>query len=238
MPDNRGSSDRLLHEDLLHLTSIREIVPGFLHEISQPLNAISLAGQLLDLKLSQAAGADVDTTYLSEKLGVITEGVQRTSKIMEDLRSFNDHGAVAPKESNLREAFDKIFNLMTRQFINREVTVRVESEEHLPALETELRLAQCTIVQCLAFSRDCVLTLATWHADRSMPYDKTLNVELAHAEGSHIVTMAWHMGEFPPDEPPIPLETGSGLKAAELALEAKGSRLEVAPHRVQAILAG
>ncbi len=43
------SNDLLAHEDILQLTSLREVFGGFAHEIAQPLNAIMIATQVFQL---------------------------------------------------------------------------------------------------------------------------------------------------------------------------------------------
>ena len=59
---------RLLQEDLLRLASLGEVFGGFAHEIAQPLNAIMIASQVVQLKVERSALPKEEKEFITQRL--------------------------------------------------------------------------------------------------------------------------------------------------------------------------
>ncbi len=76
----------LSQEDLLRLASLGEVFGGFAHEIAQPLNAIMIASQVVQLKVERSDLPEEEKKFVVHRLSIVTSQVQKASEIVESLR--------------------------------------------------------------------------------------------------------------------------------------------------------
>ena len=64
-------------DEILHLTSFKEIFGGFAHEIAQPLNALMIAAQVIQFKVEQSILLQDEKSYVLQRLDLMMKQVKR-----------------------------------------------------------------------------------------------------------------------------------------------------------------
>jgi phosphoglycerate-specific signal transduction histidine kinase len=220
------SNDLLAHEDILHLTALREVFSGFAHEIAQPLNAIMIATQVIQLKLDRSFLTEEEKAFLKQRLGIVTSQAQRASHIVENLRLFSRANASGAVPIGIREAFETIRGLMGQQFIARGIDLTWECDQLPCSTRESMHLIEGVIVQALAFARDCALTIGNWHERKGMPYKKAVDVHLVANNSATRMTITWDRGQFQPSDETMDCSKHIGLSIASSVMTGLGGRLE------------
>lgn len=212
---------------LLRLTSLRELFGGFAHEIAQPLNAIIIAAQVIQLKLQQSPLPQAEMEFFSQRLELVTSQVQRATEIVERLRRFNQDTPSQVVDKDLASMCDRLFDLMRQQFVARGIDVRWKSEQPVPPPPADPFVAEGAIVQTLAFARDTVQALGEWHEKRRLPFTKALTATRKTVKGKPAIRLEWQTGEYPPDEHPLDLGSQPGLAVARSVVDAFGGNVRI-----------
>ena len=189
----------LPQEDLLRLASLGEVFGGFAHEIAQPLNAIMIASQVVQLKVERSDLPEEEKKFIAHRLNIVNSQVQKASQIVESLRVFSGANVSGFGETGLKGIFEKIYGLMEQQFISRGIEFRCECDEALPSIRNNPNLVEGVMVQGLAFARDAVAALGVWHDQRSIPYKKFLTVRFTELDGVCSADILWDSGGLPAD---------------------------------------
>jgi hypothetical protein len=222
METNNG----LPQEDLLRLASLGEVFGGFAHEMAQPLNAIMIASQVVQLKVERSALTDEEKSFIVHRLNIVTSQVQKASGIVENLRIFSGANISGIGESGLKEIFEKIHGLMGQQFISRGIELSCKCEKALPSIRSNPNLVEGIMVQGLAFARDAIAALGVWHDQRGIPYKKFLTVSFTELDGICAADILWDSGALPADVSVMDAQNHTGLSTASKVLASMGGRLE------------
>jgi phosphoglycerate-specific signal transduction histidine kinase len=210
--------------EILHLTSLAEVFGGFAHEIAQPLNAIMIASQVLQLKVERSDLSTPEKNFLVQRLATVTNQVQRASDIVEALRGFTRRSADRAG-THVADIFRRVFGLMEQQFIIRSIAVDVDLAEDLPPVIGEVDTIQEIMVQGLAFSREAVSAIANWHNTHGVPYDKRLQVYFTQTQPEQAMHLDWDLGQFPKGSTVLDPCTHLGLSTAGSVLRGRGGSL-------------
>jgi two-component system, LuxR family, sensor kinase FixL len=210
--------------EILHLTSLAEVFGGFAHEIAQPLNAIMIASQVLQLKVERSDLSNPEKNFLLQRLVTVTNQVQRASDIVEALRGFTRRN---PDRAGtlVADIFRRVFGLMEQQFMIRSITVDVDLADDLPPITGDMDTIQEIMVQGLAFSRDAVSAIGNWHNAQGAPYDKRLQVSFSQTESEQSMHMDWDLGQFPKGSSVLDPGVHLGLSTAGFVLGSNGGSL-------------
>jgi len=220
------SKNVLLQEDLLRLASLGEVFGGFAHEIAQPLNAIMIASQVVQLKVERSALPEEEKEFIVHRLNIVTSQVQKAGAIVESLRLFSGANISGHEDAGLKGIFEKIHGLMGQQFISRGIELKWEYDEAIPAIGNNPNLAEGIMVQGLAFARDAVAAIGVWHDQRSIPYKKSLTVRFKEMEGACAAYILWDSGALPADTSVMDAQNHTGLATAGTVLSSIGGKLE------------
>jgi signal transduction histidine kinase len=223
-------------EDLLHLSSVQELFGGFAHEVAQPLNAIMIASQVLQLKVQRSALSQEEKSFLSQRLGIVASQVQRATQIVDGLRHFVAGGADYGSPSDIAGAYERIRSLMDQQFMGRGIDMRLESAGSLLPVKMNLHEAESVLVHCLAFVRDSLEEIGRRHEGQSPPFQKTAVMTFGSRQNVSVVSVQWSMGSLPPGEAPIDPEERTGLMTARSVLRSQGGDLRTSPSSLEAII--
>ncbi len=66
----------LADEDVLQLTTFEELFAGFAHEIAQPLNAVMIASQVIQIKIDGTSLSPDEKAFFTQRLGIVTSQIQ------------------------------------------------------------------------------------------------------------------------------------------------------------------
>jgi C4-dicarboxylate-specific signal transduction histidine kinase len=212
-------------EDILHLTSLAEVFGGFAHEIAQPLNAIMIASQVMQLKVERSELPDAEKVFMSQRLAIVAAQVQRASKVVETLRKFTRRTSNQKAGADLEHMVREILELMDQQFVMRGIEVVLDCTPSLSPIQADLSIPERILVQSLAFSRDAVVAIGNWHASSGASYDKRLKIHVMEMNGHQLVHISWPLGQLPEDTRLIDGSVHIGLATATAILAAQGGSL-------------
>ena len=213
-------------EDLVRLASLGEVFGGFAHEMAQPLNAIMIASQVVQLKVERSALPEEEKAFIVRRLNTVTSQVQKASGIVENLRIFSGANISGIGETGLKEIFEKIYGLMGQQFISRGIELNCKYEKALLSIRSNPNLVEGIMVQGLAFARDAIAALGVWHDQRGIPYKKILTVRFREQTGVSAADILWESGALPADVSVMDAQHHTGLATAGKVLASMGGRLE------------
>jgi nitrogen-specific signal transduction histidine kinase len=218
----------LTDEDVLQLTSFEELFAGFAHEIAQPLNAIMIASQVIQLKLEATSMTGPEKAFFIQRLSIVTSQIQKVSHLLEGFRSFSRRGqsdSAAP--TDLHAVFTRVYSLMAQQFAARGIQVTVDAANHLPSILKQLGKIEGAIVQGLAFARDSISAIAQWHGNAGIDYERSLQVKLIEIQGASGMHLLWNKGQIAMEAVSVSPDRHVGLGAAGSVLRSMGGALEV-----------
>lgn len=112
-------------EQLAHtsrLAELGELATGVAHELSQPLNAITMSASNIVAKLDKDA---LDVSYLRAKIARIKEQVVRSAKIIDDLKSFARAKELAREKIEISTIIAASIQMVRSQFELDNVKVNV-----------------------------------------------------------------------------------------------------------------
>lgn len=225
-------------EDLLHLTSLREVFGGFAHEIAQPLNAIMIAAQVIQLRLDRNPLPDAEKFFLVQRLELISSQVQRVSKIVGNVRGFGQDGSSESETpTNPAMVFNHVYGMMGQQFVGRGIEFTVEEEApDLRPTGMPRSVVENSVVQMLAYARDMVRHVEAQYTARQETFKKAVRARLVNGDSGPTLVLWWESGhaldglEFPdPAERP-------GLAAAKELIQSAGGSLSVEGTSVAMVL--
>ena len=224
--------DGPIQEDLLHLASLGEVFGGFSHEIAQPLNAILIASQVIQLKVQRSALPEEAKDFFDKRLEIVSSQVQRATQMVESLRLFTTASSSYPEETSIREVFQRVFEFMHTQFLKRGIDIALHSDSSLPLIRDNLHVIESILVQSLAYARDSVEAVARWHESRGAPYEKAMTAKLFETRGASAMEIEWNIGRCPVDTMPIDPESRVGLATSRRVLQSKGGMLETTAGKI------
>lgn len=224
--------DGPIQEDLLHLASLGEVFGGFSHEIAQPLNAILIASQVIQLTVQRSALPAEAKEFFDKRLEIISSQVQRATQMVESLRLFTGADTSYPEETSIREVFQRVFEFMRTQFLKRGIDITLHSGGSLPLIRDNLHVIESILVQSLAYARDSVQAVARWHESLGTPYEKAATVKLFENRGASTVEIEWSLGKHPDVAMVIDPRSRVGLATAHQVLQSMGGTLETTSAKV------
>ena len=128
------------------MAALGQLVAGVAHEINNPINFIIAALPSIDRDLEKALamvpeqgrGAEYEKIQkrLGKLLGAISEGAERTSGIVRDLRAFTRLGTQEVGTADLHEALDATLALLQHQIGERIEIVKIYGE--IPPIECSI----------------------------------------------------------------------------------------------------
>ncbi|MBI5250253.1 MAG: hypothetical protein HY912_12225 [Desulfomonile tiedjei] len=217
--------DTLPHEDVLHLTSLKEVFGGFAHEIAQPLHTIMIASQVCQLKLARTGLPEEEKLFLAQRLNIVTSQVQRATGIIESLRAFSRGTLEQQDAGDIGLVFRHVQGLMAQQFVGRGIELTCHMHDPLPPAKEKTQLLEGIIVQGLAYARDAVSALDDWHRRNTIDYKKSVTVNIS-GKNSLIMNISWIPGEKSSLESLPDASRRPGLMAAASALKSVGGGIE------------
>jgi len=226
------TSALLSQEEILHLTSLRELFGAFAHEISQPLNAIMIAAQVLQLRIQRSSLSEEEKTSLVARLGVVLSQVQRAGGIVDEVRSLSRRvGLEESAKPHTSALVDKVHGLVGQQFMGRGINLTKNCSAIQATVTVDPRVVEWSLVQCLAFARDSVESIGAWHGRNEIAFNKAVTVNCTAGSGASLVRVEWGIGKLSGDQVAdlVRPSRHAGLNAASSVMKSLGGNLECSP---------
>jgi signal transduction histidine kinase/CheY-like chemotaxis protein len=152
------SREKAMEMQILHasrLASLGEMATGIVHELSQPLNDISVRAQLLTHRVQKDGGLPPEEICaVSQK---VTEGVFRIAEVLQHLRVYARAQACAEAcEFNPMELVEGSLQLIRTQMKSWGISLVVEPEEPLLPVRGKLHELQHALTNVLLNARDAL----------------------------------------------------------------------------------
>ncbi len=213
-----ASDSSLKIVDVLHIESLREIFGGFAHEIAQPLNVIMIAVQVIQLKLDRLELPEGEREYLWHRLKTVTAETEKAADMLNTLRYFCKPTPSGQQDASFLPIFEKVYGIMSRQFLNREIQVSYSSDINF-SFNSCVNIIESVLIQGLAFARDSITTLSLWHQNQNIPFEKQLLVSFQQSVEGPSVIFNWSSGL---SEQGCDYRNHVGMCTAELVLGSMG----------------
>lgn len=96
------------------MKSLGEMSAGIAHELNQPLNAIKMGSDFLDMMVEQ--GREIPPEHLREVVTEMSTQVDRSAEIINTLRAFGRKAELVMERLDINKPIQAVFTLVVRQF--------------------------------------------------------------------------------------------------------------------------
>lgn len=162
------------------LSAMGEMTTGIAHEINQPLSIIRVAAEGINDYIKENAPGTME----EEAAGSILAQVNRTTAIIDNMRSFVRVGADDHAPVDLSESVEAALSFFREQFRIHSVGLSVSLAEDLPGVKVNPRKFEQIVVNLLSNARYAVDRKA---ASEPGIYEKKIKVRLFHGETENSV---------------------------------------------------
>lgn len=135
------------------LATLGEMATGIAHEMNQPLAAISLAAQNLDLILEEPTP---DTEYARSKVGRIQAQTERASKIVNQMRIFARQSYDQSQLFRISEHIEGALGIVSEQLRNHGIEVTQSYPDNEPCVQGDPLQFEQVMLNLFSNARDAI----------------------------------------------------------------------------------
>ena len=137
------------------MTTLGEMSAGVAHELNQPLNAIKMGSEYLNMMIE--SGKQIPEKNLLEVSRQISEQVDRASEIIDCLREFGRKPDFAKEKVDINEAVRVAIGIVGQQFRLQNINLTLEVDDGLPPILARKTRIEQVIFNLVANARDAVM---------------------------------------------------------------------------------
>jgi C4-dicarboxylate-specific signal transduction histidine kinase len=141
--------------DSSQLATIGEMAAGIVHEINQPLTAMTFA--INNLKETVEGGAGVDPEKLAAKLAKLQGQVDRVTKIVANMRVLARHSDGTVEPFDIKGAVDEAAGIIHHKLHKAAIDMETHIEDGLEANGNALEFSQ-VVLNLLSNAHDAILS--------------------------------------------------------------------------------
>jgi|UniRef100_A0A7C4AT73 signal transduction histidine kinase len=196
MPDSPFASAPLSRPSLsaaeiLRLKALKEAVGGFAHELSQPLNALMIASQVIKMVVEKSALSQSERSFILQRLDIVTTQVRKASNTIDAMRTFVRGAAQTNDATDVREVVDFTLSLMGQQLSARGIRL-VRNIADYPLLTRLNRAAsECIMIAATAYARDLIETQTKEIDEAASEDSRVLEIDAVLVEKSPCIHLHW-----------------------------------------------
>jgi histidine kinase len=136
------------------MKTLGEMSAGIAHEINQPLNAIKMGSEYLNLLIEQ--NREVTVSQIRDMATEISQQVDRATDIINNLRAFGKKSGLVMERVDMNEPIRGVLSIIGRQFSIQRITIRLELGERLPFIKGHNNRLQQVFFNLLNNARDAI----------------------------------------------------------------------------------
>jgi PAS domain S-box-containing protein len=136
------------------MTTLGEMSAGIAHELNQPLNAIKMGSEFLEMMIEK--GAPVAEKDLHQVAGEISSQVDRAANIIRRLRDFGRKADFSKEPIRINDPIRSVMDLIGRQLKLQDIDVRLQLMEDLPPILAHHNRIEQVIFNLLTNARDAI----------------------------------------------------------------------------------
>lgn len=122
----RQEKEQILQQQA-KMAAMGEMMDAVAHQWKQPLNALSMLGQLLEADFAEGT---VDQDYITDMMGTVNEQIDHMVNTLAEFRSFFRPNKVA-EQFDLNRCIESVLHLTKDEFLKNEITINVECEHNV-----------------------------------------------------------------------------------------------------------
>lgn len=136
------------------MTALGEMSAGVAHELNQPLNAIKMGSEFLNMVISRSGS--VPQEHLQQVVNEISSQVDRASEIINTLREFGRKANLIEERVNVNKPIRGVFTLLSQQLSLQNIEVKLELGDALDDILAHNNRLQQVIFNLVTNARDAI----------------------------------------------------------------------------------
>ncbi len=161
MPDSASisvppSPPALSPAEILRLKALKEAVGGFAHELSQPLNALMIASQVIKMVVEKSALNQSERSFILQRLDIVTTQVRKAGNTIDALRTFVRGKGQTDDNTDIHEVVDFTLSLMGQQLSARGIRLVCNTSDDPLLTRLDRAASECVMIAATAYARDLV----------------------------------------------------------------------------------
>jgi PAS domain S-box-containing protein len=167
------------------LKNLGEMSAGIAHELNQPLNAIKMGSEYLEMILEN--GREVPADQLQNVVTEVSRQVDRAAAIINRLRDFGRKSDFSRERVDLNQPIKSVLEILGRQFTLQNISVDLELQESLPPVLAHPNRLEQVFFNLLTNARDALIqqTESGGHA-----FDRSIKIQTTAQAGRVSVSVA------------------------------------------------
>lgn len=143
-------------EDTIRLSLFPEMLGGLSHELAQPLNAITLACEVMRLKMGRTDLPASEKEFFDVRLKGVKSQVTRAVSLLDQFRSFFMETDVQKEPADLHKSLERVLELIGQQLTARGIIFSTKKTEIPISCNWPNGLVELAIAHCLIFIRNTI----------------------------------------------------------------------------------
>lgn len=136
------------------MTTLGEMSAGIAHELNQPLNAIRMGSEYLNLMIS--TGMEIPKDNLLKVAGEVSDQVSRASDIINRLRAFGRKNDFAKQRVDVNKAIRSAIGIIGQPLSLQNIKVELFLKDNLPEIYAHTNRLEQVIFNLLTNARDAI----------------------------------------------------------------------------------
>jgi PAS domain S-box-containing protein len=136
------------------MTSLGEMSAGIAHELNQPLNAINMGSEFLQMMVEK--GREIPGDVLNQVVSEISGQVQRASEIINRLRDFGRKPDFVKEKINVNTPIKDVFKIVGRQLRIQNIEYQLDLDDNLPPILAHRNHLEHLIFNLVGNARDAI----------------------------------------------------------------------------------
>ncbi len=136
------------------LTSLGEMSAGIAHELNQPLNAINMGSEYLQMMVGEER--DIPRENLVEVVSEMSEQVLRASEIINRLRSFGRKSDFDKERVNVNEPIKDVLKIIGKQLRIQNIELKLDLADNLPDVLAHYNHLEHLMFNLIGNARDAI----------------------------------------------------------------------------------
>jgi histidine kinase len=137
------------------MKTLGEMSAGIAHELNQPLNAIKMGSEFLEMSLED--DREIPKDLVSQVATDICQQVDRATDIINNLRAFGRKSTIFKERININEPIEGVLSIVRRQFLLEKIDFDLHLGTHLPLIVAHNNRLQQVFFNIITNARDAIV---------------------------------------------------------------------------------
>ncbi len=137
------------------MKTLGEMSAGIAHELNQPLNAIKMGSEFLEMSLE--GDRDIPKDLFNQVALDISQQVDRATDIINNLRAFGRKSTLFRERIDINKPIEGVLSIVRRQFLLEKIDFDLHLETDLPLIVAHNNRLQQVFFNLITNARDAIL---------------------------------------------------------------------------------